>query len=119
MKRSRAWRRAKNYSKALRKYRLAQELYGPGGWHMPFHGYSKNKIHCSCPMCSEKTNARQNQSRGPVSKVGYKRNGEIWWHVVGTRIPGTCKRLGKNWTASDRRKIEDQRDQLTEWRKAG
>lgn len=36
--------------KALRKQRIAH------GWYNNLHQYSKNKIHCSCPMCSRKTN---------------------------------------------------------------
>ena len=40
--------------KALRKRRIAREICG---WEMydNLHQYSKNKIHCSCPMCSAKT----------------------------------------------------------------
>ena len=36
--------------KALRKRRIAREICG---WEMydNLHQYSKNKVHCSCPMC--------------------------------------------------------------------
>lgn len=35
--------------KALRKRRMAH------GWYDNLHQYSKNKIHCSCYLCSKKT----------------------------------------------------------------
>lgn len=40
--------------KALRKRRIAREICG---WEMydNLHQYSKNKIHCSCPLCAGKT----------------------------------------------------------------
>ena len=70
-KRGRAWRRYKNYTKAKRKRYL--DFYNIYWWHQKYsnnpldfsgqyvgyydnlHQYSKNKIHCSCPMCSAKT----------------------------------------------------------------
>ena len=70
MARGRAWRRYKNYTKAKRKreidfYDYYWHLYRPSnnpldfsvksGWYDNLHQYSKNKIHCSCPMCSAKT----------------------------------------------------------------
>lgn len=67
MPRSRAWRRWKNFSKAHRKRELDKELTIPLPDHADgslqqwlfyknLHEYSKGKIHCSCPMCSRKTN---------------------------------------------------------------
>ena len=50
MARTRAWRRYKDYTKAKRKMKLAR-----WPWYSHFHQYSKNKIHCSCPMCRRKT----------------------------------------------------------------
>ena len=51
-----AYHRYKDYTKAKRKRDIDRAIYG-GDW--PFYGnlhqYSKNKIHCSCPMCSPKT----------------------------------------------------------------
>lgn len=52
--------------KALRKRRIDREVHfpfyyrgttkgEPMGWYKNLHQYSKNKIHCSCPMCSSKT----------------------------------------------------------------
>lgn len=71
MARTKAWRRYKDYTKAKRKRDLDLEVsWYPGFWvgftdsEMVFpkrgmydnlHQYSKNKIHCSCPICSVKT----------------------------------------------------------------
>ena len=72
MYRKRAWRRYKNYAKAMRKRKIDMSsnwwfkkynndpftFWIDGyrcGWYDNLHQYSKNKIHCSCPMCSAKT----------------------------------------------------------------
>ena len=46
--------------KALRKRRIAREIYhtwDENDWQYydNLHQYSKNKIHCSCPYCNTKT----------------------------------------------------------------
>ena len=47
--------------KALRKRRIDREVYSywygdrDYGFYNNLHQYSKNKIHCSCSMCSAKT----------------------------------------------------------------
>ena len=68
--RNRAWRRYKDYIKAKRKreidfYDYYWYFHKPSnnpldfssqfGWYNNLHQYSKNKIHCSCPICSAKT----------------------------------------------------------------
>lgn len=71
MSRPRAWRRYKDYTKAKRKREIDLAVswyptFWPGfsdgeytfpkrGMYKNLHQYSKNKIHCSCPMCSAKT----------------------------------------------------------------
>lgn len=76
MSRPRAWRRYKNYIKAKRKRDIDlndswwnwsiynnpirpsyySSSYKPKyGMYDNLHQYSKNKIHCSCPICSAKT----------------------------------------------------------------
>ena len=76
MSRPRAWRRYKDYTKAKRKREIDLNdswwdwsiynnpikpgYYSPNykpkyGMYDNLHQYSKNKIHCSCPMCSAKT----------------------------------------------------------------
>ena len=69
--RGRAWRRYKDYTKAKRKREIDihcnwwpikyksffnyEFLNNRKGMYDNLHQYSKNKIHCSCPMCSAKT----------------------------------------------------------------
>ena len=50
---SRAYNRDVSKRKALRKRRIAEDVLGIT--YDNLHQYSKNKIHCSCPACSEKT----------------------------------------------------------------
>ena len=52
--RTRAERRKNDYRKAVRKKRIAEECMGVTFYNNT-HQYSKNKIHCSCPLCSAKT----------------------------------------------------------------
>ena len=47
---TRAKRRKKNISKALRKQNISKTAYG-FDWYKNLHQYSKNKIHCSCNLC--------------------------------------------------------------------
>ena len=102
MYRKRAWRRYKNYTKALRKRKIdLNSNWWPYsydnyltfwingyrcGWYDNLHQYSKNKIHCSCPMCSFKTNNR----------------GRAKWYGIGR----------KNWKHSDLIKINRLESQL-------
>lgn len=46
----RAARRKKNYAKAMRKKKIAANVGGLR--YKSTHQYSKNKIHCSCPLCA-------------------------------------------------------------------
>ena len=71
MSRPRAWRRWKNFTKARRKREIdlavtwypafwigfsdGEYMFPKRGMYDNLHQYSKNKIHCSCPMCSAKT----------------------------------------------------------------
>lgn len=50
--------RRRSILKALRKKRIDSQVYDYDrdyGFYDNLHQYSKNKIHCSCPMCSAKT----------------------------------------------------------------
>ena len=62
MSHDRAYLRAKSWSKAIRKRNIDRDTKpAHASWpdyYDNLHEYSKNKIHCSCPMCSEKTNNR-------------------------------------------------------------
>ena len=55
---TRAERRKNDYNKAIRKKNIAEHNHG-SSWYDNLHQYSKNKIHCSCPLC-----------RGEVWSVG-------------------------------------------------
>lgn len=63
MARGKAWRRYKDYTKAKRKRKIDVNIHNGGWsglnyshfWYDNLHQYSKNKIFCSCHMCSAKT----------------------------------------------------------------
>ena len=95
--RGRAWRRYKNYTKAKRKreidlndrirwdYSIYNNPIKPGyyssnykpkyGMYDNLHQYSKNKIHCSCPMCSAKTRNKghRRKRKNYASAINYCR----------------------------------------------
>lgn len=54
---SRAYNRDVSKRKALRKRRITREVYGDIAhpYYDNLHQYSKNKVHCSCPLCSAKS----------------------------------------------------------------
>lgn len=59
--RTTAEKRHNDYTKAIRKRKIDRETQPSGwnhDWYNNLHQYNKNKIHCSCPMCSVKTNNR-------------------------------------------------------------
>lgn len=64
--RSRAYNRDVSRRKALRKKRISDSFW-PHASNYPYydnlHQYSKNKIHCSCPMCSQKTKNKGKRAR--------------------------------------------------------
>lgn len=53
--RNRGWRRKKDFSKAKRKKDIDETWSMMIPCYNNLHQYSKNKIHCSCGMCSAKT----------------------------------------------------------------
>ena len=72
--RNRAWRRKKDFAKAIRKRKLdldcswwsevpadPMNFNVSGGMYKNLHQYSKEKIHCSCPACSAKTRNKGNR----------------------------------------------------------
>lgn len=68
MNRTRSERRHNDVVKAIRKRNIVKEVYprDDPSWeyYNNLHQYSKNKIHCSCPLCSSKT--RMKKSRGRI-----------------------------------------------------
>lgn len=116
--RRRGERRKKDFAKALRKMRLSKAFMNDNrGWYGDcVHRYADNPIHCSCPMCREKTNAKLSKSKGPVSSSEYTVNGETKKHVRGSRIPSTNHRFGKkNYRVSDRKTVEMMMDKERSW----
>lgn len=78
-----AEKRHNDWKKAIRKKKIINAY----GWdyYDNLHQYSKNKIHCSCPLCRSKTN-----NKG--SKFGPR----------------------ENWSISDTRRIEEMEEQMME-----
>lgn len=74
---SRAYNRDVTRRKALSRRQLARKIYSRSekDYYDNLHQYSKNKIHCSCPMCSAKTrnkHKRRGNGRGFASSINYK-----------------------------------------------
>lgn len=85
----RAYNRAKSYSKGMRKYHIDRDRSAGrwGLWYNDLHRYQDGKIHCSCPMCSAKTNNKNRKdARG--------------WEP------------SRNWSIADKKKIESMEEQL-------
>jgi len=65
--RTRGYRRDVNYRKALHKKKLSDQWMLTSYWGMPYynnlHAYSKNKIFCSCGMCSRWTKTNNSTHR--------------------------------------------------------
>ena len=128
--RSRAERRKLNAKKARRKQRITKDVYrhpkeDDWDYYDNLHQYSKNKIHCSCPICSDKINDKKFKTKDyghrgknewdtwkkpPISK---KVNGKV--HVIKEGEPTpvfsgqygtTYHRRKKNYKPSEIRKIE-------------
>lgn len=80
--------------KARRKRRIAHMyvLFSQTGWYDNLHQYSKNKIHCSCPMCTRKTN---NKGKNRLKHGNY--------------YPS------KDWKHSDALKILDMEQEMKEY----
>ena len=72
-----AYNRYMSRKKALCRRRLARKLYpyDDKDYYDNLHQYSKNKIHCSCPMCSAKTRNKRKRHRngqGFAPSINYK-----------------------------------------------
>lgn len=55
-----------SYKKAKRAKRIdaaRSSTFVEHPWYDNLHQYSKNKIHCSCPMCSSKTRNKGNRRK--------------------------------------------------------
>ena len=82
MKRSAAFVREMAWRHAIRKRRIARQVYKAWHWgeiewdyYDHLHQFSKNKIHCSCPMCSAKTRNKgkhRKNAHGFSPSINYK-----------------------------------------------
>ena len=64
--RGRAYNRDVSRRKALRKKHISDHFWMCANNHPYYdnlHQYSKNKIHCSCPMCSQKSKNKGKRAR--------------------------------------------------------
>ena len=74
--------------KALRKQKIAQRLFGCERYDN-LHQYSKNKVHCSCPMCTRKTN---NKGKNRLKHGNYYPSKD-WKHSEAVVIEGMEQEL--------------------------
>ena len=76
--RTRAERRKNDFNKANRKKNISETHYG-FSYYDNTHQYSKNKIHCSCPLCSSKTSKYGNT-------LNYKHSDELKINSMNEKI---------------------------------
>lgn len=84
MSRGRAYNRRISKTKAKRKQKIAENGYFPYYEHL--HQYSKNKIHCSCPMCATKTNLKKHGKYRCIGGWNFKTGGKYYTHMDAKRI---------------------------------
>ena len=89
--RNKPYRREMRRKHIKRKKRIAEYIYSGESYYSEDGRYDKNKIHCSCPMCSQKIN---NKVRNRLKHGNY--------------YPS------KNWKHSDKLKIDKMDAQLAE-----
>ena len=82
----RAKRRHRDFKKAIRKRNITRSWHWPEEYYSNLHQFSKNKIHCSYPLCSNKTNNKHNPGWNPTM----------------------------NWPTKDKKRIEEMKDQVSE-----
>lgn len=69
--RSRDYYRDLTWRKALRKRRIAREIL-QFDYYSNLHQYSKNKIHCSCPLCQTRTKVGRKQLDWSKGRYNWK-----------------------------------------------
>lgn len=81
MSRSRGYNRDISWRKALCKRRISREIcsdrFSVNEYYDNLHQYSKNKIHCSCPLCSTKTRNKGRRKRGNYSPSIYWKKSDL------------------------------------------
>lgn len=102
MSKGRAYTRHMAYTKAKRKQKISKEIFGFSGPHYNnLHSYSKNKVHCSCPMCNKKTNLKKHGKYRCIGGWGHLQHG------------------GKYYTLKDAKRIEAMNYEYGEYSSAG
>ncbi len=104
-RRGSAARRYNNYVKAIRKKHLSEVIYYRGKeypYYNNLHQYSKNKIHCSCPMCQRKTRNKGRRDRKNYARsINYKYSDLKKQLLMDDQIEEYCgvkiHRRTKNW----------------------
>lgn len=88
MSRGRAYNRHISKTKAKRKKKIAETVYHMcGPYYDNLHQFSKNKIHCSCPLCSQKTNLKKHgKYRSMGAWSGFSERGKYYTHMDVKRI---------------------------------
>ena len=89
MQKDNGYYRYQHKKHALRHKNITRFVYKIENYFADFNKYDSFKIHCSCPMCSEKTNNKN-------------RSGARGWEP------------SKNWSIADKRKLENMKDQVEE-----
>ena len=98
MSRGKAYNRHISKTKALRKKKIAETVYHMcSPYYDNLHQFSKNKIHCSCPLCNQKTN---------LKKHGKYRSMGAW---------SGFSNKGKHYTHMDIQRIYSMRDEMEEY----
>ena len=78
-----AYNRDVSRRKALRKKHLIERLHPSwNGYYDNLHQYSKNKIHCSCPLCACKT-----RNKGRRTKLA------TWGRSINYRRPDLLRQM--------------------------
>ena len=113
-----AYNRDVSKRKAIRKKKLSDSWLHGSSWYDNLHQYSKNKIHCSCNICSCKTNQHHECSHGVGEFLAYYyidkdgiRQKKTRTHLWGTSHSG----YRKNWKISDLKKIQEMQNESKEY----
>lgn len=115
-----AYNRDISKRKAIRKKRISDSWFWgeTRSWYSNLHQYSKNKIHCSCGICSCKTNQHHEHSAGVGLFCVYHYIDEKGNEVKEMRTDhwGTSHSgYRRNWKPCDLRKIQSMDAELEEY----
>lgn len=114
--RTRGERRKRDYTKAVRKRNIAKAVYPSGDTHPYYdnlHQYSKGKIHCSCSMCSDKTNSKGSNGKGRRYDDGFREKlAKEEEKPLHTTSGTTTHRMGANYKHSEAVVIDSMNDKM-------